>query len=287
MFDDIQPPKPGSTPTNLPVGEPEDMFEHTNTDVSQTQSVPTTPTPTHTALDAGVLKPKIQNPEHPITPPAEVVPTSTPSEVSSDYTLKTPSAPFLAEERGIGSVPPSDSVAHQEAPFSGGKILAFVVTLAILILLGFGSLWIYTAFIKKNSSKNIFIPATTTTITTTTVTESPSTGSVTSIPTSSVENTTENSILFGEPVDTDGDGISDVDEAKYKTDALKWDTDEDGLSDGDEVMIWKTNPLVADTDGDGYGDNVEIKNGYNPNGSGKLFEPPTSTTSPLSTTTSP
>ncbi|MCX6779538.1 MAG: hypothetical protein NTU97_04945 [Candidatus Magasanikbacteria bacterium] len=39
-------------------------------------------------------------------------------------------------------------------------------------------------------------------------------------------------------------------------------------------MIWKTDPLVADTDGDGFNDGQEVKNGYNPLGSGKLLELP-------------
>ncbi len=47
--------------------------------------------------------------------------------------------------------------------------------------------------------------------------------------------------------DTDGDGLTDTDEAKYGTSA--------------------TNP---DTDGDGYKDGDEVRNGYNPNGAGKL-----------------
>lgn len=47
--------------------------------------------------------------------------------------------------------------------------------------------------------------------------------------------------------DTDGDGLTDVDEARYGTD-LK-------------------NP---DSDGDGYLDGAEVKSGYNPTGAGKL-----------------
>jgi S1-C subfamily serine protease len=53
----------------------------------------------------------------------------------------------------------------------------------------------------------------------------------------------------GNPVvatDTDGDGLSDIDEAKYGT-----------------------NPNKADTDGDGFKDGVEVMAGYNPLGAGK------------------
>lgn len=42
------------------------------------------------------------------------------------------------------------------------------------------------------------------------------------------------------------------------------DTDRDGLSDVDEVQLYGTDEVVADTDGDGFLDGVEIKNGYSP-----------------------
>lgn len=41
------------------------------------------------------------------------------------------------------------------------------------------------------------------------------------------------------------------------------DTDEDGLSDMDEVF-WKTDPAKKDTDGDGVSDGDEVKNGRDP-----------------------
>jgi hypothetical protein len=49
--------------------------------------------------------------------------------------------------------------------------------------------------------------------------------------------------------DTDGDGLSDDEEAKLGTDPTKADTDGDGLSDSSEVGPVKTSP--ADSDGDG------------------------------------
>lgn len=60
-------------------------------------------------------------------------------------------------------------------------------------------------------------------------------------------------------VDTDLDGLSDFDEVKkYKTDPLKADTDGDGLNDGEEVNKYKTDPLKADTDNDGLSDGDEV-----------------------------
>ena len=50
------------------------------------------------------------------------------------------------------------------------------------------------------------------------------------------------------------------------------DTDRDGLTDREEVKVYKTDPLNADTDGDGFNDGDEVDQGYNPKGSGKLYE---------------
>lgn len=72
-------------------------------------------------------------------------------------------------------------------------------------------------------------------------------------------------------IDSDGDGLTDAEEAKLGTNANRVDSDFDGLSDYDEVKKWETNPLNPDTDGDTYLDGVEAQNGYNPLGSGKLM----------------
>ena len=72
--------------------------------------------------------------------------------------------------------------------------------------------------------------------------------------------------------DQDQDGLSDEEEMALGTDPNNIDTDTDGLFDREEVMVYKTDPLNPDTDGDGHQDGVEVKNGFNPNGSGKLFE---------------
>ena len=47
------------------------------------------------------------------------------------------------------------------------------------------------------------------------------------------------------------------------------DTDNDGLTD-DQEELYGTDINNSDTDGDGYIDGDEVKNGYNPNGEGKL-----------------
>jgi len=64
--------------------------------------------------------------------------------------------------------------------------------------------------------------------------------------------------------DTDGDGLSDADEARYGTNPNKPDTDGDGLLDGEEVHRYKTDPRVKDTDDGGISDGVEVLHGTNP-----------------------
>ncbi|MEZ4265923.1 MAG: tandem-95 repeat protein [Myxococcota bacterium] len=70
-------------------------------------------------------------------------------------------------------------------------------------------------------------------------------------------------------VDTDGDGLNDLDEARRGTDPKLPDTDGDGLNDKQEVegvQGWApTDPLVADTDGGGVPDGIEVENGTDPN----------------------
>jgi len=71
-------------------------------------------------------------------------------------------------------------------------------------------------------------------------------------------------------IDSDSDGLTDVEERAIGTNLNIIDTDNDGLSDYEEVKIYKTDPLNPDTDGDIYLDGAEVKSGYNPNGPGKL-----------------
>lgn len=59
--------------------------------------------------------------------------------------------------------------------------------------------------------------------------------------------------------DHDGDGLSDQEEARRRTDPRNSDSDGDGLPDELEVRIG-TNPTVTDTDGDGLADGVEDEN---------------------------
>lgn len=62
----------------------------------------------------------------------------------------------------------------------------------------------------------------------------------------------------GDSKDTDGDGLTDVEENSLGTNPLSSDTDDDGLSDFDEVRKHGTSPLLADTDKDDLTDSFEV-----------------------------
>ena len=64
--------------------------------------------------------------------------------------------------------------------------------------------------------------------------------------------------------DSDGDGISNVDEEEYGTDKNKVDTDDDGLNDYDEIYKYHTVATDSDSDKDGIFDGDEV-NTFNTN----------------------
>lgn len=64
--------------------------------------------------------------------------------------------------------------------------------------------------------------------------------------------------------DTDGDGLTNLEEQTAGTDPRKADTDSDGLSDGAEIRTHGTDPKNHDTDGGGRDDGEEVAQGTNP-----------------------
>lgn len=240
MFDD-QPTNSPTPPSNLPV-EADDMFR--DVDVAAEPEKPN-------ALESGLLKPRTTTPA-PVAPkPAAANPPS----ASRPSAAIVPASVELIDKNM--DVPVSSPIV--------GKIILTVLIFVILALGAFGGWWAYMHYFKEgappvtNQQPNNVVPTGTAPTTTETV--------------PNVNNEVNNTMTT--PVDSDNDGLTDDQERALGTSTANPDTDGDGVSDGDEVVIWNTNPLVADTDGDGYADGVEIKNGYNPNGPGKL---PTSTT---------
>ncbi len=59
-------------------------------------------------------------------------------------------------------------------------------------------------------------------------------------------------------LDSDNDGLTNLEEFNFKTNPTLADTDDDGLLDGAEVNTHNTSPLVADSDGDGLSDGLEV-----------------------------
>ncbi len=245
MFDDHPSIPQASVPSNLPLGEPPDIFEGTE------NAEPLAPAPasmaaippvssSSSALTAGILTPKA-----PINvPPMNNIETP-PVIMGSENTLKEP------------------KLSH--------GIMVTIMTLVIACVL-LGSAWfVYTLFTKKPADTAIIpldtAPALNNSADLVSVS---STTSLDTVPTSS--DAVDREIIVGEVADSDGDGLKDDREKELGIDPNNWDSDSDDLSDGEEILIWHTNPKNSDTDGDTYKDGAEIKSGYNPNGSGRLTE---------------
>jgi hypothetical protein len=298
MFDDHTPQGGGAVPPNLPLGEPEDIFAAVEPESELPESPSPSevvtppladaapPPPVKTALSAGALKPKVEGSLPPTPAPA-------PATDIFDKPAPVPMAPAPAAPQP--STPthtlPTDvpeMYAIKEPKASKGIITGIIVIVVVLVL-GGGGVFVYNQFIANPGSPDISVDFDATVEGDNTDTD---TGFFEEIDTDIPDtedtlkdtdnNTTssdtiseaESDILFGEPIDTDADGLDDEREADLGTDEAHWDTDGDELSDGDEVIIWKTDPLNPDSDEDGFNDGAEIKNGYSPTGQGKIFEPP-------------
>lgn len=250
MFDDPNLKKQVAPPDNLPT-EPVDILAGAESS-SGAISSPVIPK----ALDAGLLKKKMP-------------------EVSA--------LPRLGEV----SAPSAPTMYAMKEPVLG-KIILFIFIAALLGGLGAGGWWLYG---RLNAEKTTDIstpltPPETSPAPVAPVVEEPqppveeildvSPAAPTEPSSSASAEMSNDQVLFGEPIDSDKDGLDDVREQEIGTNPKNTDTDGDGLSDGDEVLIWKTDPLNPDTDKDGYLDGDEVRHGYNPLGPGKLFNIPAS-----------
>lgn len=255
MFEDLTPqPNP---PSNLPT-EPVDMFADVDKSKMPVEGIPAQPP---NALSAGLLKKK---------------------------------------EPRIQAPPDLDSLTAQTQTYKMsepvfGKVIYALIIVAVVAGLGGAGWWAYSKYIVKTDKVQIQAenqqgsapvsgidapPASEQTPAPASVQEA------VTIPTSDISNEVKSdSILFGNSVDTDKDGLSDAREKQVGTDPQTSDSDADELSDGDEVLIWHSDPLKADTDGDGYSDGQEVRSGYDPLGPGKLFNIPAPTSSVKSTST--
>lgn len=295
MFEDTK-PAAGAPPSNLP-SEPVDMF------AGMEEKQPQAPSP----------RPFQQSPAR--QPNAHAAPApSAPLDALSAGLLKKKDTEMNIQTPSAFQDLSDDVPAYKMKGPVVGKV---IMVLAILVIIFGGGWWVYAKFMAKPTPKQKITPATYAEDKTTatpqagsivpdqvgTVEPNVSTpapqlpagdyGASQGVTTSTqIESTTteevpnkmkNDTILFGEAVDTDKDGLDDIRENDLGTDISVTDTDADGLSDGDEVIIWKTDPLKQDTDGDTHVDGKEVRNGYNPLGAGKLFVPGVGTSTPTNT----
>ncbi|PIT87265.1 MAG: hypothetical protein COU31_03820 [Candidatus Magasanikbacteria bacterium CG10_big_fil_rev_8_21_14_0_10_40_10] len=257
MFDDDKQPNPAGLPVNLPVEEPEDMFAGVD---KQDQAAKRA----DDALSAGLL-------------------------IKKDPIIKT-----MPDDMGSQSAEMNQVSAYKMKEPILGKIIFIVLLIVLAVALLLGGWLVYAKYFQSNGSVNsnnsvstgVSSPTATSAITTNTapVVSAPASTQTTATTSSGndIANQVNNDkILFGESIDTDGDGLDDIREKQLKTDINKKDTDGDGLNDYDEVIIWGSDPLKTDTDGDTYLDGHEVQNGYSPTGPGKIvpIKIPTSTAS--------
>lgn len=266
MFDDIPSTTPlkGSTPSNLPIGEPEDMFSAVSTVVPADEEV------------SRVAQPNNRAPAEMFDAGGDRSPMANTSAVSAGILRPKTSAPVPRPQSYDDHLDAltSPEMARESEPKGSRMIFIVVASICVVGLVGGVAYLVYSMiFAPKDEVVEpgvIGVPAATTTNQVPTNDTGITSDQV-------IEEESDRSVLFGDPIDTDGDGIDDTIEQTIGTNVSKKDTDGDGLSDGDEILVWKTNPLNADTDGDTYSDGTEVTSGYSPLGPGKLFITPSST----------
>jgi hypothetical protein len=174
----------------------------------------------------------------------------------------------------LRAVGPGGAAMPPMAPRRGGLGKIFTILLIIILLAGVGGAIFYFAYWLPGQKAAEPAPAAEEQTPAVTEEEAPVAEEETPTPAApEAATSTEEIPAVTQPastLDTDGDGLTNEEEAALGTDPASADTDGDGLSDREEVNIWHTNPLSPDTDGDGFTDKTEIDNGFNPNGEGKL-----------------
>jgi len=135
-------------------------------------------------------------------------------------------------------------------PIGNRRVIAWIIIAVSVVVLGVGSIWIYMSFMRENVSDtgeptdfsspddgDVIPPVDTSSNGNAQITQ-PVSDIVSDSGTGAED--IDQQILSGEPLDTDGDGLTDVQESELKTNYLDWDSDKDELGDGEEVLIWKT-----------------------------------------------
>lgn len=200
-------------------------------------------------------------------------------DIFSDTELEKPEA---LQPKQAGDVVSDEEMVEQKA-VSKKKLITLIVVSVLFLAIVAGAYFGYTYYVKGGNKLPFLGGEKAGDMSS--VENEPAEAEVDTV-TNQVPENNENQVINGDennepenvPVinngvlDTDGDGISDQDEVVRGMDIENPDSDSDGLFDREEVMVYNTDPTLADTDGDGFSDGDEVKGGYNPNGTGKLYD---------------
>ncbi len=235
----IQPAPPSNLPFGAPL--PEDIF-------SSTDAIPVV-----TSLE----------PQMPAPTPLPVI---TPLGSTPAQSLGAPEPPILFKENGRGL----------------RKVIAFFLSALIVAFLGLGGYLVYR-ILKTRASVDVFnqpiedgaieepeVVDDSKKEENTEPVKEPEESTESEEPKKSEEENIPPQESPSPPIDTDNDGLSDLEELELGSNPRIIDTDLDGLDDYSEARIYRSNPVRRDTDGDSYDDGLEVQNGYSPTGPGKL-----------------
>lgn len=193
-----------------------------------------------------------------------------PADIFADIPSEKPGMPTAPRPSATTPMAVGESgVIMERTPF-GKKWVLVLLIIPLLAIVG-GVVYYMSTLNSAPAATPLATPVTTPTVVT------PTTPVTQPVPTPEVpvaQPPVNSGTTTPSDVDTDGDGLTDAQEAPLGTDPKMVDTDGDGLTDREEVQVYHSNPLKRDTDEDGFTDGDEVKNGYNPNGPGKLLQLP-------------
>ena len=255
-------PSPASSPKAKNVS---DMFG--DVDPVTAESSPAEDKPS--AIQSGKIKPVSQT----------NVPTNVSNLGANTAPAQTQSSP-APQQMATPNIPPASSMAISDDK-SGGFMRKFIVTLLVVVLLAVVGGAVYYFFFRTDGTEPE-LNENQNTNTNVVVDENVNEGNEEPVIDYDDLDDDFDGLSNGDErnygtnpleADSDNDGIFDQDEIEvYNTDPLNDDSDNDGLSDYEEIIVYKTQPNDPDTDGDTFLDGVEVNNGYNPLGEGKLEE---------------
>lgn len=252
MFDDQNQPqnKQQQPPANLPFGQPQSPF------VSPQQATQQPPQPTY-------AQPVAQS--QPAAPIADMFAETDPLAGGRVNPAGYPTQQFNPNQLGqpgTPGYPPAGSPMSDDLfgrrGFPWGKIVTIVI-IVLVVVVGIGAIYYGFQYFASSATTK-----TTTTTTPPTVTTAPVVNTPAPVATTTIETPVATVPVTEEAKDSDGDGLTDVEEKALGTNPNIADTDADGLTDWAEVKIYKTAPLNPDTDTDGYKDGAEVINNYDP-----------------------